>query len=113
VEQTENRRKTSRHRLNCPVRIKENGLEAVLIASVSDVSLEGCYVETLQPFPLGTRLELTLNAPDGDVRVGGTVCSVHPRTGMGVSFDAINEENRARLICVVREREERGVGESF
>ena len=113
MEQTANRRKNSRHRLNCPVRIRESGVEASLNASVSDISLEGCYVETLQPFPQGTRLELTLNTADGDLRVGGTVCSVHPRTGMGVSFDQIDEQNRARLICVVKEREERGVGESF
>ena len=113
MEQTANRRKTSRHRLNCPVRIREGGVAASLNASVSDISLQGCYIETLQPFPLGTRLELDISTSDGNIRAGGTVCSVHPRTGMGISFDQIDEEDRARLIFVVKDREERGVGESF
>ncbi len=113
VEQTANRRKTSRHRLNCPVRIRERGVEAALNAIVSDISLDGCYVETLQPFPMGTPLELTLTPPQGAIRVCGSVCSVHLRTGMGVSFSEMDDENRQRLSRLVTMQKERGVGESF
>lgn len=113
MEQTANRRKTSRHRLNCPVRLRERGVEAALTASVSDISLDGCYVETLQPFPMGTQLELTLNPPQGKIQASGSVCSVHLRTGMGVSFTGMDEESRQRLTLLVAAKKERGVGESF
>lgn len=113
MEQTVNRRKNSRHRFNCPVRIREHGLDAVLTATVSDISLDGCYVETLQPFPMNVRLELTLVHADSEIRVRGNVCSVHPRTGMGVSFTEIDEDNRKRLEKVVTAQKERGVGDSF
>ena len=113
MEQTLNRRKNSRHRFHCPVRIREHGLQAVLTATISDISLEGCYVETLQPFPMGTRLELTLAHDNSEIRVQATVCSVHPRTGMGVSFVDVDNDNRERLERVITAQKERGVGESF
>ncbi len=113
MEQTANRRKSSRHRLNCPVRIRERGVEAALTATVSDISLDGCYVETLQPFPMGTQLELTLNPPQGEIEASGSVCSVHLRTGMGVSFSAVDEESRQRLARLVAAQKERGIGECF
>lgn len=113
MQDTANRRKTSRHRLNCPVRIRERGVEAALTAILSDISLDGCYVETLQPFPMDVRLELTMALENLEIRVHGTVCSVHPRTGMGVSFTEIDAENRRRLEQIVTAQKERGVGESF
>ncbi len=113
MEQTANRRKNSRHRLNCPVRMRERGVEAALSAVVSDISLDGCYVETLQPFPMGTQLELTLTPSQGKISVCGSVCSVHLRTGMGISFSEMDDENRERLTRLVATQKERGVGESF
>lgn len=113
MEQTLNRRKSSRHRFHCPVRIREHGLDAVLTAAVSDISLDGCYVETLQPFPMGARLELTMVYAESEIRVRGNVCSVHARTGMGVSFTEIDEASRKRLEDVVTAQKERGVGDSF
>ncbi len=113
MEQTLNRRKNSRHRFQCPVRIREHGLDAVLTATLSDISLDGCYVETLQVFPMGARLELTMVHADSEIRVRGSVCSVHPRTGMGVSFTELDEDNRKRLEKVVTAQKERGVGDSF
>ena len=83
------------------------------MATVSDISLDGCYVETLQTFPMGARLELTMVHANSEIRVCGAVCSVHPRTGMGVSFTEIDNDNRERLESVVAAQKERGVGESF
>lgn len=113
VEQTANRRKNSRHRLHCPVRIREQGLNAVLTATVTDVSVDGCYIETLQPFPMGARLLLTMSHEELEISVQGTVCTVHPRTGMGISFNEIDSKNRERLERVVATQKERGVGDSF
>jgi hypothetical protein len=113
VEQTANRRKNSRHRLHCPVRIREKGLNAELAATVSDVSLDGCYIETLQPFPMGARLLLTISHEELEICVQGTVCSVHPRMGMGISFNEVDSKNRERLERVVTTQKERGVGDSF
>lgn len=114
MEQTVNRRKNSRHRLHCPVRIREHGLDAVVLTStVSDISLDGCYVDTLQPFPMGARLELTIMHADSEIRVRGTVCSVHARMGMGIAFVEVDNENRERLERVITAQKERGVGDSF
>lgn len=93
--------------------MRERGVEAALSAMVSDISLEGCYVETLQPFPMGTQLELTMNPAQGKITVCGSVCSVHLRTGMGISFSEMDEVSRERLTRLVATQKERGVGESF
>jgi len=82
-------------------------------AMIADISVHGCYVETLQPFPMGTALELTFNVAESSVCVIGTVCSVHPCTGMGITFEHVDEPNRERLERIVNAQKERGVGESF
>ena len=82
-------------------------------AIIADISVQGCYVETLQPFPMGTALELTFNVAESCVCVIGTVCSVHPCTGMGITFDHVDDANCERLGRIVNAQKERGVGESL
>jgi DNA-binding response OmpR family regulator len=53
---------------------------------LSDLSSGACYVETIAPFPKGTRLDLCFRVPELEVHLDGTVRVVHPVSGMGVEF---------------------------
>lgn len=53
---------------------------------LSDLSLGGCYIETLAPFPKSTRIDVCLRVADFEVHVDGTVQVVYPGHGMGVIF---------------------------
>lgn len=54
--------------------------------TLTDLSLGGCYLKTISPFPHGTRVVLATKSADHDLRAGGIVRIVHPEFGMGVEF---------------------------
>lgn len=53
---------------------------------LSDLSLGGCYIETLAPFPKNTRIDLCLRVGDFEIHLDGNVRVVYPGHGMGVQF---------------------------
>ena len=54
--------------------------------TLTDLSLGGCYLKTISPFPHGTRVVLAAKSADLELRAGGVVRIVHPEFGMGVEF---------------------------
>lgn len=55
-------------------------------SKLTDLSLNGCYLELMSPFPVRTRLSLSMRVTDLQVRVDGIVRVMHPEGGMGVEF---------------------------
>jgi c-di-GMP-binding flagellar brake protein YcgR len=53
---------------------------------LSDLSLGGCYIETLAPFPRNTRIDLCMRVGDFEVHLDGSIRVVYPAHGMGVQF---------------------------
>ena len=53
---------------------------------LSDLSLGGCYIETLAPFPKSTRIDLCMRVGDFEIHLDGNVRVVYPGHGMGVQF---------------------------
>jgi hypothetical protein len=53
---------------------------------LSDLSLGGCYIETLAPFPRNTRIDLCMRAGNFEIHLDGSVRVVYPGHGMGVQF---------------------------
>jgi len=53
---------------------------------LTDLSLGGCYLKTISPFPQGTRIILSMKTADLALRAGGVVRVAHPEFGMGVEF---------------------------
>ncbi len=53
---------------------------------LTDLSLGGCYLKTVSPFPRGTRIILSMKTADLALRAGGVVRVAHPEFGMGVEF---------------------------
>ena len=53
---------------------------------LTDLSLGGCYLKTVSPFPQGTRIILSMKSADVALRAGGVVRVAHPECGMGVEF---------------------------
>jgi CheY-like chemotaxis protein len=54
--------------------------------TLTDLSLGGCYLKTISPFPQGTRVILSMKAADLALRACGVVRITHPEFGMGVEF---------------------------
>ena len=64
---------------------------------LTDLSLGACYLEIASPFPIGSRVTLSMRAGGVEVRVQGAVRVMHPDKGMGVEFTQATAEHRADL----------------
>ncbi len=61
---------------------------------LTDLSLNGCYLQIASPFPARTRLAISMRVREMEVRVDGIVRVMHPETGMGVEFTQRTEAQR-------------------
>ena len=57
-----------------------------------DLSLFGCGVNTLKPFPKGTRVRIKLSYGGADVAALARVVYARPDLGMGVVFTSVEPE---------------------
>jgi len=64
---------------------------------LTDLSLGGCYLEMASPFPVATRVTLSMRAGGAELRAQGIVRVMHPDKGMGVEFTQGTQENRAAV----------------
>jgi c-di-GMP-binding flagellar brake protein YcgR len=64
---------------------------------LTDLSVGGCYLENSSPFPVASRLTLSMRAGGVEVRVQGIVRVMHPDRGMGVEFTQNTPEHRSAL----------------
>src|SRR5258708_3525478 len=68
---------------------------------LTDLSLGGCYFDLASPFPVSTRVTLSMRAAGVELRAEGIVRVMHPDKGMGVEFSQRTAEHRALLEKVL------------
>ena len=93
---SQNRRAFSRIKLSVPVEIETPGNDAPIRGATSDLSLGGCYIETMFPLPVETELNLKLQV-DGTVLIEAAVVTCDPQVGNGIQFIKMLPEDRAEL----------------
>jgi c-di-GMP-binding flagellar brake protein YcgR len=64
---------------------------------LTDLSLGGCYLEITSPFPVGTRIVLSMKVGAMELRAEGAVRVMHPDAGMGVAFRQTTPEQRTHV----------------
>jgi hypothetical protein len=67
------------------------------LCHLTDLSLGGCYLDITSPFPISTRVTLSMRAAGTELRTEGVVRVMHPDKGMGVEFTKTTPEHRALL----------------
>ena len=92
-----NRRRDSRYRASGGAKVTEIGAPAGQWTTLHDLSIGGCYVETTNPLPPTTPVEVVLHIDDIQVNARGAVTVSHRLVGMGVQFKEVSSLNRARL----------------
>jgi hypothetical protein len=86
------RRKYPRVKARVPVEIYVQGSETPLRGATLDLSVGGCYIETMFPFAEGTRLELKLAVADTLV-IEAEVATCDPQVGNGIVFSRMLPED--------------------
>lgn len=68
--------------------------EPVSVCTLTDLSLGGCYIETVAPFPECALVDLCLRAGQMEIHSDGMVRVMHAGSGMGVEFPSRTPEQR-------------------
>ena len=80
-----------------PIEMVETRTGARIKARTSDLSLQGCYVDTLNPLPVGAAVRLQIHRAGLILDVLANVSSRHAGSGMGLEFGEITGAQRAVL----------------
>jgi c-di-GMP-binding flagellar brake protein YcgR len=71
-------------------------------ARTSDLSLGGCFIDTIGHATSGERLGFKLRLSDEEwIEVEGTVTYAYPNVGFGVQFTNVSENDRKKLEKLV------------
>lgn len=92
-------RRAPRYPIVANVEIRHLETDIRVRARTSDLSTIGCYVDTLNPLPAGTEVELRISHNDETMTVRGAVAYCRANLGMGIEFAAVQ---RSQLAVIRR-----------
>ena len=90
------RRRYPRLKAKIPVEIR-CGSSAAMRTATDEVSVCGCYVETIFTMDVGTRLALLFSCGDVQISTNAVVATKYPQVGNGIDFIDMNAEDRLKL----------------
>ena len=95
------RRQQPRHECSLGAEVSRAGTTIQQRCFVTDLSMGGCYVQTSEPLPVGTAIEVVMRTQELKLKLPGKVQSVHRGLGMGIHF--ISEKMPPELQRLVSE----------
>jgi len=94
----EERRRTPRYTFAGAIEMRHGTSADKIVAKVRELSLNGCYVETVSPYPIGTVLGVKVFTATEFFEAQSTVIYVDEKEGMGLMF----RETKPYFIAVLR-----------
>jgi hypothetical protein len=91
------RRRWGRHKIAVLIALRDERTSIPTRVTATDVSGNGCYVETLSPFPVGTGLAAELWIGMERITTRALVRTSDPRVGMGIEFVGLKTEDQRRF----------------
>src|ERR1700745_2765424 len=93
----DNRRKFVRHKISHPLELRDERVNTPLRVNATDISGNGCYVETVLPLAIATALRVDLWIEEEHLSYGAIVRTKDPGVGMGIEFTGMPEEAKKRF----------------
>ncbi|MGC2331706.1 MAG: PilZ domain-containing protein [Candidatus Acidiferrales bacterium] len=87
------RRQFVRHPCRMAAQIALQNGSLRMTATVTDISLGGCYVEMLSPLPVDMFVDISISPDDTTLQLSGRVRSSQVNFGMGVSFTGMRPQD--------------------
>ena len=91
------RRRTPRFAFVAAAEILEENSGSRMSTRISDLSLAGCYVDTINPLPDGTPVHLKIFVESQTFEAPATVVYSHAHLGMGLRFGDVQANSRNML----------------
>lgn len=92
-----NRRRFHRHKIKLPLELRDERVKAPTRINATDVSGNGCYVESMLPLPLGTVLRIDFWLDSEHINITAVVRTCDPGVGNGIEFTGMPPDGKARM----------------
>ena len=93
----QNRRRWARHKMSFPMELRDERVNTPIRVNASDVSGNGCYVETILPIPIGTNLKVDFWIESEKITTSAIVRTCDPGVGMGIELTGLSPHDRERF----------------
>jgi len=93
----DNRRKFQRHKISFPLEFRDERVNTPMRVNATDISGNGCYVETVMPLAISTSLRVEFWIDEERTSASATVRTRDPGVGMGIEFTGLPEESKKRF----------------
>src|SRR5713101_2032946 len=100
-EMPSSRRKSTRYHCKGGVEMRLSQGVPAIFGNLTDISLEGCYVESHSPLPVGNETVFMLKVGDTLIRGRARVKASHHAVGMGLEFLHLAAEDQQKLEFLV------------
>jgi hypothetical protein len=92
-----NRRRYHRHKISLPLELRDERVQAPIRINATDVSGNGCYVESMLPLPLGTVLRVDFWLDSEHINITAVVRTCDPGVGNGIEFTGMAPDTKVRM----------------
>jgi len=92
-----NRRRYPRHKISFPIELRDERVKTPMRINATDVSGNGCYVETILPLPIGTVLRVDFYLQNEHVNISAVVRTCDPGVGNGIEFTGLPVDGKQHL----------------
>ena len=93
------RRRAPRFSVSVPIDLRAEGQDVPMRMQTTDLSLTGCYVETLFPLEAGTRVAIVMSLDGQRVAAKGVVVTHHPQVGNGIEFVSWRDQDQDKCAA--------------
>jgi hypothetical protein len=100
-EPTGTRRAQQRFHCTGGVEMRRNEGAPPVFGNLSDLSLTGCYVETVSTLPVGSEILFMLRVRESVVRGRAQVKTSHHAVGLGLVFTQLGKDDQAKLEYIL------------
>jgi hypothetical protein len=98
VSPSKNKRRYVRHKVWFPLEIGfEDSRRTHMQTNATDIGGRGCYVETLLPLAIGTKVKITFWMDSEKIHTSGVVRASDGGVGMGIEFTQLDNHVQERL----------------
>jgi PilZ domain len=92
-----NRRRFARHRISFPLEFRDERVHTPMRVNATDISGNGCYVETILPLAIGITLRVDFWVENDKISTSAVVRTSDPGVGMGIEFIGLTPDTKQRV----------------
>ena len=91
------RRRTPRFSFIAHAELREDASQVRVVSRVSELSLNGCYLDMMNPFPAGTMVTLRITADEETFEAHAKIIYSTPNMGAGAAFLDVDPKHQSLL----------------